>query len=175
MFLVVLVIATLVAALATRGAGPRSWARSGLGVALAVAGVAHLVAPGPFEQHLPAWVPAAELVVASTGLAEIVLGVALIAARRHVATIGLVTAGFLVAVWPANIYVAVAGIDVEGQPGGVYPWLRIPLQVVFVTWAWWATRPPSGERHPARSAVGSSASIDNEGRPPCGDSSTTSA
>jgi hypothetical protein len=37
------------------------------------------------------------------------------------------------------VYVAVAGIDVEGQPGGWYPWLRLPFQVLFVAWALWST------------------------------------
>ena len=36
------------------------------------------------------------------------------------------------AVFPGNVYVAVAGVDVEGQPGGIYSWLRLPLQAVFV-------------------------------------------
>jgi uncharacterized membrane protein len=52
---------------------------------------------------------------------------------------GLALAAYLVAVFPANVYVAVAGIDVEGQPGGWYPWLRLPFQVLFVAWALWST------------------------------------
>jgi uncharacterized membrane protein len=44
-----------------------------------------------------------------------------------------------VAVFPGNVYVAVAGIDVAGQPGGLYPWLRLPLQVVFISLALWST------------------------------------
>jgi uncharacterized membrane protein len=49
-------------------------------------------------------------------------------------------AAYLLAVWPANIYVAVAGVDVEGQPGGAYAWIRIPFQVLFIAWVLWSTR-----------------------------------
>jgi uncharacterized membrane protein len=57
---------------------------------------------------------------------------------------------FLVAVFPGNVYVAVADVDVAGQPGGVYPWLRLLLQPGFVWLAWWSTRPASA---PAGDAV----------------------
>ena len=50
-------------------------------------------------------------------------------------------AAFLVSVFPANVYVTVAGVDVDGLPGGLYPSLRLPLQAVFVVWAWASTRP----------------------------------
>jgi uncharacterized membrane protein len=149
-FLAVLVIATGLAAVITRRSGPRTWARVGLGAAFMVAGVAHLVAPTPFEQHLPAWLPAATALVVLSGLVEIALGGALVVARRSTVQVGWVTAAYLAAVWPANVYVAVAGVDVDGQPGGVYPWVRIPLQVVFIAWALWATASDAPERRGRR-------------------------
>lgn len=142
-FLTVLGGTTLMSAIVSRRAGPRAWARSGLAAALVVAGIAHLVAPTPFEQHLPNWVPVPLALVVLTGLVEVALGIALVVARGQVRLIGLITAAYLVAVWPANIYVAVAGVEVDGQPGGVYPWLRLPLQLLFILWAWWSTQPPA--------------------------------
>jgi uncharacterized membrane protein len=139
-FLTILVIATLVAALVQRRDGPRTWARNGLAAAFVVAGVAHLVDPTPFEQHLPGWVPAAPALVYATGVAEIVLGVLLAAWHHQRALMGTVTATYLVAVFPANAYVAIAGVDVDGQPGGAYPWIRLPFQVLFIAWALWSTR-----------------------------------
>ena len=47
---------------------------------------------------------------------------------------------YLVAAFPGNLYVAIAGVDVDGQPGGGYPWLRRPLQALFIVWAVWSTR-----------------------------------
>lgn len=147
-FLAVLLVATAVLVLVDLSLGrpvdARRAARRGLGLALAVAGGAHFAMPTPFLQHLPGWVPAAGALVAATGVLEILLGAALLTRdprRRHVA--GLVTAAYLVAVFPANVYVAVAGIDVAGQPGGLYPWIRLPLQALFVAWALWSTSPAS--------------------------------
>jgi uncharacterized membrane protein len=110
---------------------------------MVVAGVAHLVNPTPFEQHLPEWVPGAGLLVVVTGLIEIVLGVGLALARNRRRLVGVATAAYLASVFPANVYVAVAGVEVDGQAGGVYPWLRLPFQALFITWGLWSTARPS--------------------------------
>lgn len=142
-FFVVLAVATAAAHLVLRGDDLRVAARWGLGLAMVVAGVAHLATPTPFEQHLPEWVPGAGLLVIATGVIEMVLGVGLVLARRRRRLFGLATAAYLLAVLPANVYVAVAGVDVDGQPGGIYPWVRLPFQALFITWALWSTaRPP---------------------------------
>ena len=145
MFLLILVLATLAAAAAVRlRSGAVRWrdsARYGLGISFVVAGTSHFVQPTPFEQHLPEWMPAVQAIVVVSGIAEVLLGVALVAARRSAPVVGTAAAGFLVGVFPANVYVAVADVDVDGLPGGIYPWLRLPLQALFVAWAWVATRP----------------------------------
>jgi hypothetical protein len=38
-----------------------------------------------------------------------------------------------------NIYVAVAGIDVQGQPDGIYAWIRLLFQPLFIWLALWTT------------------------------------
>ena len=123
-FLLILVLATLaVAGHARIQFGAVRWrhaAQYGLGIAFVVAGVSHLVNTTPFEQHLPEWVPAATAIVVVSGIAEIVLGFALVAARRSAPVVGIAAAVFLVSVFPANVYVAVAGVDVDGLPGGFY-------------------------------------------------------
>ena len=142
-FLVVLALATVVAALVLwPSSGRRSArraARLGMATAMVFAGVAHWVMPAPFVQHLPPWVPAAEALVLATGVIEIGLGLGLLLRQPWRRRAGLALAVYLVAVFPANVYVAVAGIEVEGQPGGWYPWLRLPFQVLFVAWALWST------------------------------------
>jgi len=117
----------------------RERARIALAVGMVFAGVSHLVNPLPFVQHLPTWVPERSGIVFASGLVEIALGVALLCPARWRPLVGLALAGYLVAVFPGNVYVAVAGIDVAGQPGGLYPWLRLPLQVVFISLALWST------------------------------------
>ena len=138
LFFAILAIATAGAALVVRQR--RAAARWGFGIALAVAGGTHLANPVPFEQHLPDWVPAAGALVAVTGLLEIALGVALVAHGRRRAAVGLLTAAYLAAVFPANVYVALAGVEVDGQPGGIYPWIRLPFQALFIAWVLWSTR-----------------------------------
>ncbi len=142
-FLLVLSLATLAAAAVARRSTWRTHARRGLAAAMVVAGVAHLVQPDPFLAHLPAWVPAAELIVAVTGVIEILFGVVLVGPSRHRRTVGHLLAAYLVAVFPANVYVAVADVAVDGQPGGPYPWLRLPIQALLVAIAIWSTRDAS--------------------------------
>lgn len=138
---IVLALGTLAAwVTGRRSAGWRVHTRRGLAVAMVVAGIAHLAGPEPFIQHLPSWVPMREAIVFVTGLVEIGFGAALVAARARRADVGRLLALFLVAIWPANIYVAVAGVDVAGQPGGPYAWIRLPFQILFVALALWSTR-----------------------------------
>ena len=111
---------------------------------MAFAGVTHLLRPDPFVQHLPDWVPGRDLLVALTGVIEIALGIALVAPRHIRPAAGRAVAAYLVAVFPANVYVAVADVDIDGQPGGVWRWIRLPLQAVFVTWALWSTSRRAG-------------------------------
>jgi len=142
-FLIVLAAATAAAAAALalrrRGSARRA-ALIGMAVAMAFAGVTHLLMPTPFVQHLPVWVPAREELVLLTGLLEIGLGAALLLRQPRRRLAGLALAGYLVAVFPSNVYVAVAQVEVDGQPGGAYPWIRLPFQLLFIAWALWSTR-----------------------------------
>jgi uncharacterized membrane protein len=159
MFLLVLVLATLVFLAVFRPFGPssaRRAARFGMAAAMIFAGVAHWLMPTPFIQHLPEWVPAAEALIAASGGIEVVLGAALLLRHPWRRWAGLALAAYLVGVFPANVYVAVAGIDVDGQPGGLYPWLRLPLQVLFVAWALWCTDWQLERRRTAEASLGNS-------------------
>ena len=141
-FLVVLALATLLAAAVLWMSGQRSARRAallGMATAMVFAGAAHWLMPTPFVQHLPPWVPAAEALVLVTGVIEVGLGAALLLRQPWRRRAGLALAAYLVAVFPANVYVAVADVAVDGQPGGWYPWLRLPFQVLFIAWALWST------------------------------------
>ena len=141
-FLLALIGATLVAAVLPARFGPRSARRAtrlGMAAAMVFAGAAHWTMPTPFIQHLPSWVPAAETLILLTGFIEVALGVALLTRQPWRRFAGLALAAYLVAVFPSNVYVAIAAVEVDGQPGGWYPWLRLPLQVLFIAWALWST------------------------------------
>jgi uncharacterized membrane protein len=155
-FLFVLTVSTVIFLLVPtrRGRRPaRDAARHGMAAAMAFAGASHFFMPTPFVQHLPTWVPAAEALVYLTGAIEVVLGAALLAREPHrrIAA-GLALAAYLVAVFPANLYVAIADVEVDGQPGGIYPWIRLPLQVLFIAWALWSTGWQAPRTLPLRAA-----------------------
>lgn len=82
----------------------RDVARWGLALFYGLAGVLHLILSRPFVSIVPGWVPAPELVVALTGIAEIAGALGLIQNRsralRRAAGWGL--AAYALCVWPAN-------------------------------------------------------------------------
>jgi uncharacterized membrane protein len=97
------------------------------------AGVMHFVKPTFFLAMMPPQLPRPAALVAISGVAEIVLGVAvLVPATRVYAAWGIIA--LLIAVFPANIYAAVADIPGRGGYG------RLPIQALLIAWAWWYTR-----------------------------------
>jgi uncharacterized membrane protein len=115
------------------------------------AGLNHFRAPEFYQPIVPPYLPwHAELVFVS-GVAEVMIGVGLmIPHTRVLAAWGAIA--LLVAVYPANIHMAIADVPVGNPPrsAGVFRWVRLPLQFVLMAWAWWHTRPESADR--ARSA-----------------------
>jgi uncharacterized membrane protein len=111
-----------------------------MAIAMAFAGASHLVLATPFIQHLPPWVPVREEIVLISGLVEIALALALLLPPPTRRRAGVALALYLVAVFPGNVYVALFDVQVDGQPGGAYPWVRLPLQLLFIAWALWSTR-----------------------------------
>jgi uncharacterized membrane protein len=142
-FLVLLIVITSVSALARRHRAWKDHAATGFAGALVVSGVTHLIDPTPFRQHLPEWAPGEGLIVAASGIVEIGLGIALATMWRRRSDIGLVVVAYLVAVFPGNLYVALENVDVDGLPGGVARWVRLPLQAVFIAWVLWCTSQPT--------------------------------
>ena len=116
---------------------------------LAFTGFSHLLNPAFFVVIMPPGLPSPEWLNVICGLAEIVLGVFLLEPRVRVfAAWGIIA--LLIAVYPANVYVALENVGVPGgEPGtgnAIVNWLRMPFQLVFVAWAWWYTRPEDAQR-----------------------------
>ena len=116
-----------------------------MGAIYVVAGVAHFASPDGFVQIVPPWLPAPLLLVYLSGAAEITLGLGVIYPKtRRFAAWGLVA--LLLAVFPANVYMATSGVVVTGttlgtlDPSPLVRWGRLPLQAVLVAWAWWYTQ-----------------------------------
>ncbi|WP_287129428.1 DoxX family protein [Candidatus Cyanaurora vandensis] len=108
---------------------------------MVTAGVLHFVTPEPFVRIVPALLPYPLALVYISGFFEVLGGVGLlIPLVSRAAAWGLIA--LFVAVFPANINMAVNQITLEGIPNDpLLYWLRLPLQGVLIAWAWWFTRP----------------------------------
>ncbi|MFT4946505.1 MAG: putative membrane protein [Natronomonas sp.] len=105
-----------------------------MGIFYIVAGILHFANPAFYLQIMPPFLPAPLALVYLSGIAEIVVGVGvLIPQTRHYAA--LATVALLVAIYPANIYMAVSGV----MGSEIVRWGRLPLQGVLVLWALWYT------------------------------------
>jgi uncharacterized membrane protein len=120
----------------TRGAVVRRWA---LGLAFAAAGVNHFANPDFYVGIMPPYLPWHAELVFWSGVAEAVLGLLALPARTAPAA-GWGLVALLVAVFPANIHMALHPELFPHFPA----WLllaRLPLQGVFIWWAYRWTRP----------------------------------
>ncbi len=109
--------------------------RWALGAFFSTVGVAHFVSPGVFERMIPPYLPAAHALVLISGVAEIAGGAGLVVpGLRRWAAWGLLA--LLVAVFPANLHMA---LNPEGF-GDIGPawalWVRLPFQPLLM-WAVW--------------------------------------
>ena len=117
-----------------------------MGPLYVVAGLLHFVYPHAYAQIVPPFLPQPLALVYLSGVAEVILGVGVLVPRtRRIAAWGLIA--LLLAVFPANVYMATSDVVIRGGPNWLGDptdaarWGRLPFQVVFVLWAWWYTRP----------------------------------
>lgn len=99
----------------------------------------HFVVPRIYESIVPQWLPARRALVYGSGVAEAACAVGLVTGQRWA---GPASAGVLVAVWPANLQMAVDSMRSQ------QPWWRraamvsrLPLQVPMIRMALAARRP----------------------------------
>jgi uncharacterized membrane protein len=116
-----------------RAAAPRTLA----GV-FAVAGVLHLVRPSSFDALMPRILPARlhRPLVYASGVAELACATGLVRRARWAPTASTL---LLVAVWPANLQMALdagSGRNEGGMDSPVVAWGRMPLQLPML----WAAR-----------------------------------
>ena len=102
------------------------------------AGVTHFIHPGQFIRIVPPGFPRPDLLVAISGVFEILGGLGLVGgllvpAVTPWAAWGLIA--LLIAVFPANLYMAVAGMRFGTAPLWA-SWARLPLQPLLIWWAW---------------------------------------
>lgn len=110
---------------------------------MVMAGWGHFTNTAFYMAIMPPYLPAHLALVYISGVCEILGGVGLLIPQtRRAAAWGLVA--LFLAVFPANIHMAVNDI----RPGGLadadfapaMQYLRWPLQLVFLAWAYWFTK-----------------------------------
>ncbi len=119
----------------------KTLARVLLGAFLVFAGLSHLLwARSAFQAQVPTWAPLdADVVVVSSGVVEIVLGLALVFLVRRGAAVGWVVAAFFVAVLPGNISQFLTHTDAFGLNTDTSRGIRLVFQPLLIAWALWCT------------------------------------
>jgi uncharacterized membrane protein len=105
------------------------------------AGLLHFLRPRLYEAIVPPWLPVPRELVYASGAAEIAGGLGTMHPRTRRAA-SLWSIATLVAVFPANLHMAVNPEEFEDRiPGGrTALWARLPVQALFIAWAWAAGR-----------------------------------
>ena len=121
-----------------------TWSRRLLAGFFAFTGTMHFVVPRSFEAIVPpAIADRKREAVAVSGVAEILGGLAVLhGGSRRFGRWWLL--GLLLAVFPANVHMAVSpeqikGLDLDKLPRWAL-WARLPLQPLAMLWVWRATR-----------------------------------
>ena len=118
-----------------RGVG--SWIVIG---AFALSGVWHLISPTSFLWLMPPWLPLSLELVYLSGVAEL-LAVAGLLMRHRLAP--LFTVLVLLAIWPANWWFAIDSVTSQDATTALIAWLRLPLQIPLIWWAWTSPTKPN--------------------------------
>ena len=104
-----------------------------------LAGANHFIDPGFYQQMMPPFLPMHYFLIYFSGVIEIVLGLGLFFKKtRKLSAYGIIL--LLIAIFPANIYMAINNVQLEGLPTPAWvTYARLPFQFFFIAWAYWHT------------------------------------
>lgn len=122
------------------------------GILFILAGLNHFRSPDFYVNIMPPYLPWHRELVAISGVAEIALG-ALLLFRRWTVLAGWGLIALLVAVFPANLHMAMHP-DLYPSLAPAALWMRLPLQGLLIAWAYYYTRPAAHSPAPARTGRG---------------------
>jgi len=115
-----------------------------MGIFYLAAGVAHFAIPATYLAVMPTYIPSPLAMIYISGAAEILGGVGVLIPdglifprTRAAAAWGLVA--LLIAVSPVHINMCLHPEQFPGIPLWAI-WLRLPLQLPLIAWAWFYTR-----------------------------------
>ena len=128
-------------------------ARTAMGALYVVAGSLHFAATSTYMRIMPIYLPAHRELVLLSGAAEIAGGLGILVPQSRTgqpsraAAWGLVA--LLIAVFPANLTFITDPARFPGVPLWA-AWLRLPLQLPLIYWAWRYTRATPVAQTPGR-------------------------
>jgi uncharacterized membrane protein len=117
-----------------------SWIVSGL---FLLSGILHLLNPQGFIWLMPPWLPLAIPLIYLSGVFELVSAIGLILKQRWAPTLTVLT---LLGVWPANWWFAIDSLG-SNPDLALIAWLRLPLQLPLIWWAWKSPGKDKPTRH----------------------------
>jgi len=105
------------------------------------AGSVHLTAPALLLPLMPPCIPFPFFCIIASGVFELLGGIGLLMSDRRILTLtGWSLTLLLLAVFPANIYMATNHIQIHGIPSEPWmAWARLPLQAFLILGVLWVT------------------------------------
>jgi len=120
---------------------PKLLVRLLLAALFLAAGILHLRHPEPFLTIMPPWIPLHRACVQVSGIFELLGGVGLLIPVRRIQDVtGWGLTLLLIAVFPANIYMAVDHVQIPGMHLPSWAsWARLPFQPLLMVAVAWVT------------------------------------
>lgn len=111
--------------------------RASLAVMLIVTGITHFTSTNLMVETMPEFLPLKKEIVYLTGILELLAVVGLLVDRLSKLTAILLII-FFVCILPANIVGSLKQVNLGGMEyGAMYLLFRVPLQVLFIFWAYY--------------------------------------
>ena len=109
----------------------------GLSLMFVFAGFGHFIMADSMSKLLHPGIPFPILIIYFTGLLELAVAAGLLVPKYR-SMFGWVAIALFILFLPANIYGAYTKAELGGHSWGLsYLLLRVPLQLVFIFWAYW--------------------------------------
>lgn len=118
----------------------------GLGLAFVFFSIGHVIKTSGMVEMLPPVIPFKEVLIYFTGGIELLVGLALF--KPHLQKIASQSAIVIfVLFFPANVYAALNSVGLGGhQWGPEYLLIRIPLQIILISWAYFLCIAPLNKK-----------------------------
>ena len=111
------------------------WGLNSMAIMYMFAGIMHFIKPKAYLRVMPRFLPAHKTLVFLSGIAEVILGIALLfEATRNLAIVGIILMLIVFLLVHFNM------LRGKKEAAGIPKWiliLRIPLQFVLIWWAYY--------------------------------------